>query len=97
MLGEISLFSLAGAKKIEISKGNQVEYFLSPLDFLRFFLVFFLFSVAFSRFVFPLCFIFPPFQLQNLVRSYHRDVPWNPFGQDHRRESWRTVPPFVTK
>jgi len=39
---------------------DQEGYFLSPFDFLRELFTFFLFKVAFKRFVLFLFFIFPP-------------------------------------
>ena len=44
------------------SRFDQVGYFLSPFDFRRLLLTFFLFSVAFNRFVLFLRFITLSFQ-----------------------------------
>jgi len=48
-------------------EADQEGYFRSPLDFLRFFLTFFLFKAAFNRFVLPVRFMETSLILWNLM------------------------------
>jgi hypothetical protein len=49
------------------TSARQVEYFLSPFDFLKYLLTFFLLRAAFKRFVLPRCFILIPFRIHSVI------------------------------